>query len=186
MDIKQQNRAPLEPIREELEQEDETEERQAGEETEEDFQFQEDTEKELAEDKSEEEEDDDTLLRIMRPRRLYSSISQENITQTQSPNNQQTEMENFFVSDQSTHTADWGDEATPAEQSGLGNEKRSSSGKLTIKVTRTRWQEHTSPTPPKQKKRQSSKTLVEGQFPKWLVDLMVNIEEATTHELVIE
>ncbi|XP_069013553.1 pescadillo homolog isoform X6 [Embiotoca jacksoni] len=215
MDIQRQYRKHLEPIYEVTEPEDETEVRTTGDEAEEDFPFQEvlETKDELAEDKSEEQEDedeeeeeqqqqqeqdeeeekeedddDDGLLRVMRPKKLSHSINQENSIQMQSTHNQQKEMYNFSVSDWTTHAVDPSDEAAPPGLPRLWNEKRSSSSKLRIKISESRQQKQTphKPSVEKSKKSHKKKLQREEPFPQWLVDLMINIEEATTHQLVVE
>ncbi|XP_040000272.1 uncharacterized protein LOC120799288 isoform X2 [Xiphias gladius] len=201
MDIQQQNRPYLEPIQEESEHEDEIRRSKTGE-GEEDSQTHVgvETEDVMAEDKSaeeeeEEEEDDDALLRVLRPRRLSHSFSQESFLQKRSTSNHQEKTKNFSVSDLSTHAVGLSDEATPPGQPKLGNEKWSSSRKLRIKISKIRWHQPTPPKPSVQKKtnrkRHKASSLVknlskEELFPQWLMDLMVNIEEATTHQLVVE
>lgn len=127
----------LEPIQEESEQEDEIEESKTGGVKEEDCQTQVRVEKKevLKEDLSEEDEDDTAPLRVLRPRRLSRFLSQESFLQTQSTHNHQEELENFSVLDGSAHAVDLSDEATPPEQTRSGNEERSRSGQLRIKVS---------------------------------------------------
>ncbi|XP_078029505.1 uncharacterized protein LOC144465107 isoform X1 [Epinephelus lanceolatus] len=188
MDIQLQFRLPLEPIQEEPEQEDEIEEGKTGGE-EEDFQSEVgvDTKEVVAEDESEEDEDHAAQLRVMRARRLPRSLRQESFLQIQSTNNHEEEMENFSESYRSTRGVDLSDGATPPLQARLGNEKRFCRGVLQTEVSKIRWPKYASPKPSVQRKktdRKKNKT-VEEPFPEWLVDLMVNIEEATTHQLVI-
>ncbi|XP_042285376.1 mitotic apparatus protein p62-like [Thunnus maccoyii] len=191
MDIHQQNRPRLEPIQEESEQEDETEGSRTGEDKgeEEDSQVQVGME---TEDESEEDEDDDAPLRALRPRRLSRSLSHESFPQMQSTNNNPEEMENISVSDLSTFAMVLSDEATPPGKPRLEFKKRSSSGELRIKVSKIRRQNHKPPPQQSvQKKTKNSKrnkklSQVDEPFPEWLVELMVNIEEATTHQLVVE
>lgn len=126
----------LEPIQEESEHEDEIGGSKTGEGAEEDFQIQVgvETKEAMTEDESEEDEDA-ALLRVLRPRRLSRSLRHESFPQMQSTNNHQEEMENFSVSDRSSRAVDLSDEATPPVQARLGNEKRSRSGELRIKVS---------------------------------------------------
>lgn len=103
---------------------------------EEDFQIQVgvETKEVTTEDKSE-DEDNDSLLRVVRPKQLPRSLSQDSFLQIQSTNNHQEEMENFSDSEWSTHGVDLRDKATPPWQTKLGNEKRSISSALRIKVS---------------------------------------------------
>lgn len=69
-----------------------------------------------------------------------------------------------------------------------------------FKVSKIRWQKHAPPKPSVQKKTPTQKRPKQAPlvvsvpknvskkeaFPQWLVDLMVNIEEAKTHQLVVE
>lgn len=126
-----EQRPHLEPIQEESEQEDEIGGSKTGEGEEEDFQIQ--VGVETKEVMTEESEEDVALLRVLRPRRL--SRSQESVPQMQSTNNNQEETENFSMSDRSLRAVDLSDEATAPVQARLGNEKRSRSGELRIKVS---------------------------------------------------
>lgn len=126
-----EQRPHLEPIQEESEQEDEIGGSETGEGEEEDFQIQVGVETKEA--MTEESEEDVALLRVLRPRRL--SRSQESVPQMQSTNNNQEETENFSVSDRSLRAVDLSDETTAPVQARLGNEKRSRSGELRIKVS---------------------------------------------------
>ncbi|KAI3374900.1 hypothetical protein L3Q82_021442 [Scortum barcoo] len=184
-----EQRPHLEPIQEESEQEDEIRGGETGEGQEEDFQIQVGVEaKEAMTEESEEDEDAD-LLRVLRPRRLSHSLSGKSIPQMQSANNHQEEMENFSLSDWSSRAVDLSDEASLPGQARLGSE-RSRSDELRIKVSKIRWQKIKPFKPSVQKKtnsrRQKKASLVEEPFPKWLVNLMINIDEAVTHELVVE
>ncbi|TKS79775.1 hypothetical protein D9C73_013995 [Collichthys lucidus] len=161
-------RPHLEPIQEESEQEDEIEGSTTGEEEEEeeyekeeeeeeDFQVGVETKEVMTADESEEDEDD-VLLRVLRPRRMYPSRSQVSLPRMRSTNKHQKEIDSS-VSEQSSHSVDLnGEDAPRPVQARLGKEKRSVSDELKIKEP----------------------------FPKWLVDLMFNIEEAKTHQLLVE
>lgn len=91
----------------------------------------------MAADESEEEEDDDDapVLRVMRPRRLSRSHSQESFPRMQPTNHHQEEVGSFCVSERSSHALDLSDEATPPKQAGSGNKKWSCSGGLRITVS---------------------------------------------------
>nr|XP_046265631.1 neurofilament medium polypeptide-like [Scatophagus argus] len=189
MDIQQQNRPYLETIQEESEQKDEIEESEKG-----DFQIQVavETKEVRAEDGSEEDEDEDdsALLRVLRPRRASRSLRQKSFPRMQSTNSEQGERENFPESDQSSQSVHLSDGAKPTKQARSGNEKSSSSGELRVKISKIKWQKDPvakSPVMRKTKKKsQRKESPVEEPFPEWLVNLMVNIEEATTHQLVVE
>lgn len=114
-------RPRLETIQEETEQEDEAEESEI---VREDFPIQDCVE--TKETTTEEEIDDEVQLRVLRPRRLSRLHSKENLPQ--STNNQQEKIENFPVSELS-------EEGTPPKQTRSGNERRSSSGELSINVS---------------------------------------------------
>ncbi|KAF1383808.1 hypothetical protein PFLUV_G00135660 [Perca fluviatilis] len=185
MDIQQQNRPCLETIQEESEQKDKLEEGGGGEE--EDFQIQEDVETKAVttEDQNKEDEDNNALYRLLRPK--PRSLSQDSFLQIQSTNNHQEEIENFSDSDWSIHGVDLRDKATPPQQTKLGKKKRSISSELRIKnICRKRTPTKLSVQKKISRKRKTGASLVEEPFPDWLVDLMVNIEEATTHQLVVE
>ncbi|KAM7379397.1 hypothetical protein PAMP_004952 [Pampus punctatissimus] len=172
-----EQRPLLEPIQEESEQEDETEENKTEDEEERDFKVQLDMETEdvMAEVESQ-DEDDDAPLRVMRPRRLSRSLSYESFPQMQST-----------VSDLSTIAVDRSDEASPPSKPNLVFKKWSTSGELGIMVSKTRWQKHKRPqSVPKKTRSERNTSQVDEPFPQWLVKLMVNIEEATTHQLVVE
>ncbi|XP_037642903.1 rRNA-processing protein EBP2-like isoform X2 [Sebastes umbrosus] len=184
MELQQQNKIHLEPIREESEREDEKEGSETGEGEEEEEEDVE-TKEVMAEDKSEEDEDDDAPLRVLRPRRLSRSFSRESFPQIQSNHNHQEETANFGKTDWSSHSVDLNDGATPPRQTRLGYKKMSTSGELRIKVSKVQMK---APKPSVQKKKNSKmdKMSLPKPFPEWLVDLMVNIEEATNHQLVVE
>ncbi|XP_068558092.1 histone H3.v1-like [Cebidichthys violaceus] len=104
----------------------------------------------------ESEDDEDAPLRVVRPGRMSRSLSQKSFLRIQSVDNNGEETE----SDQNTHTV-------------------------------SKWKKNTTAELPVQKKRNSKvkkkkESLAEELFPRWLVNLMVNIEEATTHQLVVE
>ncbi|KAG8014187.1 hypothetical protein GBF38_016533 [Nibea albiflora] len=146
-------RPHLEPIQEESEQEDEIEGSKTGEE--EDLRVGVEAKEVMTADESEE---DDDLLRVLRPRRIYRSHSQVSFPQVRPTIKRQRETDSS-VSEQSSHSVDLkGEETLQPVQARLGNEKRSVSDELRIKEP----------------------------FPEWLVDLMFNIEEATTHQLLVE
>ncbi|KAK9539293.1 hypothetical protein VZT92_004409 [Zoarces viviparus] len=183
IDIQQQHRPRLEPIQEESEREDEIKGSETGEGEEEEEE--EETMEVMAEDES--ENDEDAPLRVLRPRRMSRSLSQESFLRIQSTDNNREETVTFSESDQNTRTVGVSEESTPPQQTRLGNEKRSIRGKLKIKVSK--WKRNTTAEPPVQKKKNSKakkESLTEKPFPRWLVNLMVNIEEATTHQLVVE
>nr|XP_019955484.1 PREDICTED: histone H3.v1-like [Paralichthys olivaceus] len=183
MDVQQQNRPYLEPIQEESEQEDET--GGSGTEGEEDFQSEVgvEMEEEVAEEEEEEEEeededDDDAPLRVLRPRRLSRSLSNsESFLQSHSADSHQRDLDNSSVSD----AVDLSDEAESSWQQKLGNEKqaigRGLKGK-NLKTPETSVQ--------RKRKRKSHKKTSQCLFPPWVVELMVNIEEAKKHRLVVE
>ncbi|KAG7526282.1 hypothetical protein JOB18_038363 [Solea senegalensis] len=173
MDVQPQTWPYLEPIQEEPEQEDESSGSDAGEGGDEDFQVQVGMETE----DEDEDEDDDAPLRVLRSTRLSESFLQIQST---------GQMEEPHVSDLSTS-----EEATTSEQPS-GSERQSRSPQRRKKMPKIRKQKCVS-LKRKKKKRRSSRgsSLVkpfftEELFPPWLVELMVNIEEATTHQLVIE
>ncbi|XP_035026950.2 glutamic acid-rich protein isoform X2 [Hippoglossus stenolepis] len=183
MDVQQQNRPYLEPIQEESEQEDETEGSRT-EDREEDFQSEvgvemgeEVAQEEEEEEEEEEDDDDDVPLRVMRPRRLSRSLSKESFLQSRSADNHQGDLENSSVSD----AVDLSDEAKSSWQTNLGNEEQAIGRGLREKKLQA-------PEPSVQKKTKKKKHKEKSQclFPPWVVELMVNIEEATTHRLVVE
>ncbi|XP_035489419.2 nucleophosmin-like [Scophthalmus maximus] len=179
----------LEPIQEESEQEDD----ETGGESptgggERDFQSQvgEETEEMMAEhdddddddDEEEEEEEEDVPLRVMRPRRLSRSLSQGSLLRTRSTSG----------SGRGTSAADLSDEAATPK---LGSAKQSRGRELTVKFpAKIRWQKGPPPKPSvekmKTKRKRGEESSLSEPFPQWLVELMVNIEEATTHPLVVE
>ncbi|CAK6966815.1 mitotic apparatus protein p62-like [Scomber scombrus] len=191
MDIYQKKRPCLEPIQEESEQEDETEGDKTGKQ-EEDFQGQVsmETDEVMAKDESNKDEDDDVPLRVLRPRRLSHSSSHESFPQMQSTNNDQEEMENLAVSDLSTFAEALSDATLPPGKPRIEFQKSFSSTLPRTKVSKIVRQKHKPPQQSVQKKtnrkRNKKASLVDEPFPQWLVDLMVNIEEATTHQLVVE
>ncbi|MED6247895.1 hypothetical protein ATANTOWER_020556 [Ataeniobius toweri] len=173
----------LEPIQEESEQEDETIERRQEEKEEEGakedksaLQVGVEAEEVLAEDEREE----DVLLRLLRPGRRSGSLRRESLIQIQL-NKQKNETENSLVLDASTHATDVCEEATPLP---IFENERSSSGKRRIKVSKIKGQKQIGLHQPKKKKR--LRCMEHEPFPQWLVNLMVNIEDATTHQLVVE
>ncbi|KAL3055235.1 hypothetical protein OYC64_018013 [Pagothenia borchgrevinki] len=182
----EEQRPRLETIGEESWQEDETEGSKSGEEEEEDFQIQVDTKEVMVDEESEEDEGE---LRVQRPMRLFGSLRQASYLQNQSTNKDQEEMENSSDLDRSTQALDLCDEAT-TQPKRFGNEKWSISKLLRIEVSKVKWPKHTPPKQSVQKKRTRKRvkkvSKAEQRFPKWLVDLMINIEEATTHQLVVE
>ncbi|KAM8727205.1 uncharacterized protein AB9X84_000991 [Acanthopagrus schlegelii] len=178
MDLQQKNRPRLEPIQEESEQEDNVKRSESGEREEEDFQVQAGVETEEVTAEETEEEDEDEELRVLRPSRpSRHSLS---LPRRRSASDHQEELESFFVSDSK-------DEATPPKQARLGHE---SSSELRMKIFKFRWKKHTtrklSVRKKANRKRPKKSSLVAEPFPEWLVDLMFNIEEATTHQLVVE
>ncbi|XP_023282971.1 uncharacterized protein LOC111670480 [Seriola lalandi dorsalis] len=196
MEIQQQNKLYLAAIQEESEQEDEIGGSKTGENEEYSrTQVGVDTEEVMTEDESEEEEDD-VPLRVLRPRRLSRSSSQESFVPMPPANNDQEETQNSSVSDTSSRTEDFRDEATTPGQPEVENGKQSSRRELAIKISKIRWQKHTPPKPSVKKRRTNETRRKEPSvvknvskadpLPPWLVDLMVNIEEATTHQLVVE
>ncbi|GAA6234017.1 uncharacterized protein LOC120799288 isoform X2 [Lates japonicus] len=183
-----EQRMHLEPIQEEPELENGFKGSKTGE-GEQDFQIQVgmETEEVMAEDESEEE--DDAVLRVMRPGRRSRSFSRESFLQMQSSDNQQEEVENFSVSNEGTHAVDLSVKATPLRWRKLGKNKWSRILELRKKVSEIRLQKHTPHKPSVQQRTNRTrpkKSLDEELFPQWLVDLMVNIEEATAHQLVVE
>ncbi|KAJ4937395.1 hypothetical protein JOQ06_001956 [Pogonophryne albipinna] len=178
-----EQRPRLETIEEDSWQEDETEGRKSGEE-EEDFQIQVDTKEVMVDEESEEDE-----LRVLRPRRLSGSLPQASYLKNQSTNKDQEKMENSSDSDRSTQALDLCDEATTQQPKRFLNQKWSISKLLRIEVSKIKWPKHTPPKLSVQMKRtrkRVKKVSKAQEFPKWLVDLMINIEEATTHQLVVE
>lgn len=128
-------RPHLEPIQEESEQEDEIEGSKTGEEEEEeeeDFQVGVETKEVMTADESEE---DEVLLRVLRPRRIYRPRSQVSFPRMQSTNKHQKEMDSS-VSEQSSHSVYLnGEDTLRPVQARLGKEKRSVSDELRIKVS---------------------------------------------------
>ncbi|CAB1428785.1 unnamed protein product [Pleuronectes platessa] len=172
-----EQRPYLEPIQEESEQEDETGGSRT-EDREEDFQSEVEMEEEVAQEEEEEEEedDDDVPLRVLRPRRLSLSLSTESFLQSPSADNHQGDLEKSSVSD----AVDLSDEAESSWQTNLGNEDQAIGRGLREKKLPT-------PEPSVQKKTRKKKhKKSQCLFPPWVVELMVNIEEATTHRLVVE
>ncbi|XP_007559412.1 uncharacterized protein LOC103142998 isoform X2 [Poecilia formosa] len=175
----------LEPIQEESEQEDETvgrkgeKEKEVEKEDELPFQVGVETDEALAEN---EREEDDVPLMVRRPGRRPGSRKCETSIRTRF-NEQTKETETSSVSDASTHSTDLCEEAAPLPV--FGYERRLSSRRLRLKVSKTMWQKCTKSHQPK--KRESLRyTKAQEPFPQWLVSLMVDIEEATTHQLVVE
>lgn len=194
MDVQQKNRPHLEPIQEESEQEDEVEGSETGEEEEEveeeeeDFQEGVETKEVMTADESEEDEDEDhDLLRVLRPKRIYRSHSKVSFPRARSSNRHRKETDSS-VSEQSSHSVDLkGEETLRPEQARLGSERWSISDELRIKTPKIKWRKETPPQVPVQKtKRKRLKEFPSEPFPEWLVDLMFNIEEATTHQLLVE
>ncbi|XP_062413783.1 histone H3.v1-like [Pungitius pungitius] len=192
-----EQRTRLEPIQEESEREDETTGSKTGEGEEQEEEEEEEettTTQEIADDES--EGDEDAPLRVMRPSRTYHSLSQQSFLHTQPSENDGEEMVGLWESDQSTHLDPPGEESPPLQRTRLGIEKLSTSVKRErLKVSKRKM--NTSDQSAKKKKREVKKkkkkkkrsldnTSKEEPFPGWLVDLMVNIEEATTHQLVVE
>ncbi|XP_062260697.1 histone H3.v1-like [Platichthys flesus] len=175
-----EQRPYLEPIQEESEQEDETGGSRTGD-REEDFQSEVEMEEEVAQEQEEEEveeddDDDDVPLRALRPRRLSRSLSTESFLQSPSADNHQGDLETSSVSD----AVDLSDEAKSSWQTNLGNEEQAHGRGLREKKLPT-------PEPSVQKKTRKKKhKKSQCLFPPWVVELMVNIEEATTHRLVVE
>ncbi|XP_023191496.1 histone H3.v1-like [Xiphophorus maculatus] len=176
----------LEPIQEESEQEDETvgrkeeEEKEVEKEDELPFQVGVETEEALAEN---EREEDDVPLMVRRPGRRSGSRKLESLIQIQF-NEQTKETETSSVSDPSTHSTDLCEETAPLPV--LGYERRLSSRRLRLKVSKTMWQKCTKSHQPKKRKSLRSKEVQQEPFPQWLVNLMVDIDEATSHQLVVE
>ncbi|KAK5615228.1 hypothetical protein CRENBAI_004162 [Crenichthys baileyi] len=156
----------LEPIQEESEQEDEAierrqEEKEEEEEAKEDksaLQVGVEAEEVLAED---EREEDDVLLRLLRPGRRSGSLRRESLIQIQL-NKQKNETENSLVLDASTHATDVCEEAAPLPI--FENERRSSSGKRRIKVSKIKGQKQTGLHQPKKKKRLRCMEVVASNF----------------------
>ncbi|KAL6104623.1 uncharacterized protein ACO6RY_14305 [Pungitius sinensis] len=181
-----EQKSRLEPIQEESEREDETTGSKTGEGEEQEEEEEETTTQEFADDES--EEDEDAPLRVMRPSRTYHSLSQQSFLHTQPSENDGEETVGLWESDQSTHLDPPGEESPPLQRTRLGVEKLSTSVQTErIKVSKRKM--NISDESAKKKKREVKKkkrSLDEERFPGWLVDLMVNIEEATTHQLVVE
>ncbi|KAE8290869.1 hypothetical protein D5F01_LYC10460 [Larimichthys crocea] len=182
-------RPHLEPIQEESEQEDEIEGSKTGEEEEEeeeeDFQVGVETKEVMTADESEE---DEVLLRVLRPRRIYRPRSQVSFPRMQSTNKHQKEMDSSVL-EQSSHSVDLnGEDTLRPVQARLGKEKRSVSDELRIKLSRIKWKIQPPSKVPVQKttRKRQKKEFPREPFPKWLVNLMFNIEEATTHQLLVE
>ncbi|XP_054452590.1 VID27-like protein [Anoplopoma fimbria] len=175
-----EQRPRLEPIQEESEREDEFRGSETGE--------GEGEEEEDVETEEVMEEDKDSPLRVMRPRRVSRSLSEDRFLRTQSTDNYQEESAGFSESDWSTHTVGLSEEAAPPQQTRVGNKKRSSSAELKIKVSKPIKNIKVKPSVPKKRKSKVKKksSPAVDPFPQWLVNLMVNIEEATTHQLVVE
>ncbi|XP_029930584.1 RNA polymerase II-associated factor 1 homolog [Myripristis murdjan] len=203
MEYQQQHRKQLETIQEEEEEEteqrDETEGSRHGEGDEDGLQTEVDEETEkIAQGNGESEENGeelDTPLRVMRARRR-SSFDKSSSSQMPSALTDQEEMQaNFSVSDPSYSAEDLSDEASMLGHS-LTREMRLERGgrgrrrHLGIKLFQARGGKRKQPRQSAQKKRGRTRKRkmppAEEPFPEWLVDLMFNIEEATTHELVIE
>ncbi|XP_074544430.1 uncharacterized protein LOC141804081 [Halichoeres trimaculatus] len=210
MDIQRQRimtkqRWHLETMLEETEPEEETQKRETGEAEEGETEEEEDEDVQtegvvepqeaMAEEESEDEEDAH-LLRVMRPRRQPQSLRlTESFSETPSSSHCQEETESFSESDPFSSVG----LSSVAATSGAAK-KMSVSRKLRVKVSKDRWEKYNSPVfivqkPPMQwkggrkrtKKSFRNKNISELElFPQWLMDVMVNIEEAKTHQLVIE
>ncbi|KAM7400555.1 hypothetical protein PAMA_004981 [Pampus argenteus] len=155
-----EQRPHLEPIQEESEREDETDENKTGEEEEE--------EEEEEEDEEEEERDFNVQLDVDR-RETEEVEVESNDEDDDAPLrvmrprrlSRSVSYESFsqMQSTVSTFAVDLSEEAAPPRKPNLVFKKWSTSGELGI---------------------------MDEPFPPWLVGLMVNIEEATTHQLVVE
>ncbi|TNN37693.1 hypothetical protein EYF80_052143 [Liparis tanakae] len=199
-----EQRPRLDPIQEESEREDEFERSDTGEEEEEEENEENEEEEEgngevMAEDGSDEESEGCAILRLLRPQRRSQCLSQESSLVQSTENNREEEAE-LSESDGITRTPGGpGEDCTPPRQTSSGDERRLM--KRTLKVYK--WKKNTIAKPSAQKKRNSNvkktktktktkttrkkiSSLTEEPFPRWLVDLMVNIEEATTHQLLVE
>lgn len=160
MDCQLQTFSPLETIEEELEQEDQGRQSHTRDEEHKDFQIPVGVEAELAVTQSENEEDEGEF-RVMRARRLHSY--QESSSSGESHSNRcpplqvrLSQYEDIPQHPQNAHTNSEGKKKRSRTY------QKSTNGKLRKKAT----SKH-------------------EPFPKWLEDLMFNIEEATTHQLVV-
>ncbi len=79
----------------------------------------------MAGEESDEDEDDTSLLRVMRPRQLSRSLSEESFPQNSSINDYYEEMESFSLSERNS----------PPEQTSVGNKRRSISAVLRMRVS---------------------------------------------------
>ncbi|CAJ1072366.1 cilia- and flagella-associated protein 251-like isoform X1 [Xyrichtys novacula] len=183
-----EQRRRLETMLEESEPEEETEGEKTGEKEDEDVQkeggF---TSQEVMAEEEGEEDEDAVMLRVMRPRRLSRSLSQtESLSKTLPSSNHQEDTTVFSESDQLSSVNLTRDSTRSGSQARLGKGKRSSSSGLKKKVSKIRSSTFEEPKSVQKKGNSKRKNKLSDPFPQWVVDLMVNIEEATTHQLVVE
>ncbi|XP_011485205.1 histone H3.v1 [Oryzias latipes] len=184
MDIQPQRRQPLEAIQEESEQEDEAESRRSSEkeyhplqvaaQAEEVLNEENKEEEEEEEEEEDEEDDDDEPLRVLRSR-SRSRLSRTSLIHTQSRND---EVQNVSVADLSTKDIDVS-RTSPQSDS----RECISSRSFRLKASEISWEKLSEHTPSVKKKKHKFK---DELFPPWVVNLMINIEEATSHQLVVE
>ncbi|XP_028988826.1 histone H3.v1-like [Betta splendens] len=175
MDMQHEMRQPLEPIQEESEQEDGSIKSNVGEEEEDNFETPE-TEEVMAEDESEEEEEEEGNDGALSSRQLSRSLGRKSFSQTQSAFNHWSEMRNITA----PGSADLTDEASSSWLPGHSHRKWRAEGFMVRK------QQHKPLRQKNVRRRGSQRKPAPEPFPQWVVDLMVNIEEATTHRLVVE
>ncbi|KAF3699397.1 hypothetical protein EXN66_Car015084 [Channa argus] len=173
----------LEPIQEESEQDDEISGSETGDGYQESLPFQigVETQELMAEDEREEEDGS-----ALRSRRLPRSLSRKNLLETQSSFIYQEETENFTVSDSTTNSVAVSKEATAPGSPRLVKLTWPSSGKPAVKVRQQGQKSQRQSVQKKIKRERHKKESLAEMFPRWLVDLMFNIDEATTHQLVVE
>ncbi|KAK2822458.1 hypothetical protein Q5P01_022523 [Channa striata] len=178
----------LEPIQEVSEQEDEISGSNTGEGDEESFQAEigVETEELTTEDEGEggeeeEEQEEEEGGSAFRSRLLPRSLSGKNVLQTPSTFSHQDQTESFTLSDSTTPSVAVGEKSTSPGPPRLEKLKWPSGVKIKL-------QKQLKQSVQKKKKRESRKkeSVSQEMFPRWLVDLMFNIEEATTHQLVVE
>ncbi|KAM3604271.1 uncharacterized protein V6R79_008751 [Siganus canaliculatus] len=152
--------------------EEEEEEEDEGEEEGQDGNEREVDEEEIEGDKDRKEEDDDECVRrVVRSRRLSRSFGQQSFSPMQNTNNVQEEMDDFSMLSGSSQA---GDEANTPRQERLSPVKRCSSV-LEEKMATTSFVSAEKDELKKIQEKEEASS-----------DLMVNIEEATTHQLVVE
>ncbi|RVE61711.1 hypothetical protein OJAV_G00175550 [Oryzias javanicus] len=161
MDLQLHRRPPLEAIQEESEQEDEA---VSGRSSEGECYPQ---EEEVLEEQEEEEE-------VLRPR-SHSRLSSRSLSHIQS---NEKEVQNVSVPGLSRNSID-GSKTSPRSDSREQTRSRS----FWLKASEISWKRLSKRTPSVKKKKRKFK---DEPFPPWVVNLMINIEEATSHELVVE